>query len=62
MTATFLEALEATVPVRAGNEPEWLVALRRLAWNRFDEIGLPTTRNEDWRFTSVARIRKSSTV
>ena len=60
MTATFLEELEATTPLRAGNEPEWLVALRRLAWARFNEIGFPTTRNEDWRFTSVAPITQAT--
>jgi Fe-S cluster assembly protein SufD len=60
VTATFLEELEATKPVRAGNEPEWLVALRRLAWERFNAIGFPTTRNEDWRFTSVAPITQAT--
>lgn len=60
MTATFMEELEATKPVRAGNEPEWLVALRRTAWDRFNAIGFPTTRNEDWRFTSVAPITQAT--
>ena len=60
MTATFLEELEATIPVRADNEPEWLVALRRSAWDQFNKAGLPTTRNEDWRFTSVAPITQAT--
>lgn len=60
MTATFLEALEATPPFRTENEPEWLTALRKSAWERFNEIGLPTTRNEDWRFTSVAPITQAT--
>jgi Fe-S cluster assembly protein SufD len=60
VTATFLEELEATIPVRADNEPEWLVALRRSAWDRFNKAGLPTTRNEDWRFTSVAPITQAT--
>ncbi|MEP7327342.1 MAG: Fe-S cluster assembly protein SufD [Gemmatimonadota bacterium] len=60
MTATFLEELETAAPLRAGNEPAWLVALRQSAWDRFNAIGLPTTRNEDWRFTSVAPITKAT--
>ena len=60
MTATYLEELVATVPVRTGSEPEWLVNLRRDAWDRFSKIGFPTTRNEDWRFTSVAPISQAT--
>ncbi len=34
----------------------WLGAVRRSAIERFNEIGFPTTRQEEWRFTSVAPI------
>jgi Fe-S cluster assembly protein SufD len=37
----------------------WLRKLREDAFARFCEVGFPTTRDEDWRFTSVAAIAKS---
>jgi Fe-S cluster assembly protein SufD len=35
-------------------EPAWLADARRAALGRFEALGLPTTRHEDWRFTSLA--------
>lgn len=40
------------------NEPEWLANLRKNAMAAFAELGFPTTRAEDWRFTNVAPIAK----
>ncbi|MFN2565476.1 MAG: Fe-S cluster assembly protein SufD [Gemmatimonadaceae bacterium] len=37
----------------------WARALRRTALERFQAHGFPTTKNEDWHFTSVARIAES---
>ncbi len=39
-----------------GDEPEWVGALRRGAIESFRTLGFPTTKNEDWHFTSVAPI------
>lgn len=36
--------------------PEWARTLRSAAILRFETLGFPTTRNEDWHFTSVAPI------
>jgi Fe-S cluster assembly protein SufD len=36
--------------------PQWLDALRRRGMERFEALGYPTTKNEDWHFTSVAPI------
>jgi Fe-S cluster assembly protein SufD len=36
--------------------PEWLQLLRAQGMARFEELGFPTTKNEDWHFTSVAPI------
>jgi len=36
--------------------PEWLQALRVQGIARFEALGFPTTKNEDWHFTSVAPI------
>jgi Fe-S cluster assembly protein SufD len=37
-------------------DPAWLDALRRQAIERFTQLGFPTTKDEDWHFTSVAPI------
>jgi Fe-S cluster assembly protein SufD len=37
----------------AGRDPAWLLALREQAFSAFAAKGLPTTRDEDWRFTSL---------
>lgn len=37
-------------------DPRWLVDLRRGALERFGSLGFPDTRDEEWRFTSVAPI------
>ena len=36
--------------------PEWLQSLRTQGMDRFEALGFPTTKNEDWHFTSVAPI------
>jgi len=36
--------------------PEWLRSLREQGMARFEALGFPTTKNEDWHFTSVAPI------
>ena len=38
----------------AGNGQGWLQPVRRAAIAHFTEVGFPTTRDEDWRFTNVA--------
>lgn len=40
----------------AGDVPAWLVEIRRAGMSRFAEVGFPTTKEENWRFTSVRRI------
>jgi Fe-S cluster assembly protein SufD len=40
----------------AANAPAWLPTLRQQAFERFTALGFPTTRNEEWHFTSVAPI------
>jgi Fe-S cluster assembly protein SufD len=36
--------------------PPWLASLRRAALARFAEAGFPTTRDESWRYTNLARL------
>lgn len=42
--------------------PEWLRAIRKAAAARFEALGFPTTRDEEWRFTSVAPIARTAFV
>jgi Fe-S cluster assembly protein SufD len=53
MTTAAEKALAASFAPAAG-EPAWLADARRAALARFGALGLPTTRDEDWRFTSLA--------
>jgi len=41
---------------RQPGAPEWLQALRAKGIARFEALGFPTMKNEDWHFTSVAPI------
>jgi Fe-S cluster assembly protein SufD len=36
--------------------PAWVNVLRKQGMDRFESLGFPTTKNEDWHFTSVAPI------
>ena len=45
------ESLERQGALRS---PAWLLPVRRAAITRFAEMGFPTTRDEDWRYTSLA--------
>ncbi len=38
--------------------PSWIPPLRRAALSRFSEMGFPTRRDEEWRFTNVAPIER----
>jgi Fe-S cluster assembly protein SufD len=50
----YLEEYEQLAQATAGRSPPWLSRLRKTAAERFDALGFPGPRNEDWRFTSVA--------
>ncbi|HEY9450605.1 MAG TPA: SufD family Fe-S cluster assembly protein, partial [Gemmatimonadaceae bacterium] len=52
----YLEDFEASVSNGGGEGPSWLLPARRAAIERFTALGFPTTRVEDWHFTSVAPI------
>lgn len=48
----YLRAFDAAVRQRE-RESNWLRTLRRRAIDRFAELGFPTTREEEWKFTNV---------
>jgi Fe-S cluster assembly protein SufD len=45
---------------RASGEPAWLTTARRAALTRFQLLGFPTARNEEWRFTPLAPLVETS--
>jgi len=43
---------------RATKDPSWLQKIRKGALDRFADLGFPTTRVEEWKYTSVAPITR----
>jgi len=56
--SAFVAGFEAFDRARSGHEPEAVGAIRRRALERFAELGFPSVRQEEWRFTNVAPIAK----
>lgn len=56
MTAPYTDQFAAYSSNGGGEGPAWLPALRKRAFDRFADLGFPTTRDEDWHFTSVTPI------
>jgi Fe-S cluster assembly protein SufD len=54
-TDVYLERFEG----RARAEAPWLMGLRERAFSRFAEMGFPTTRLEDWKYTDVAPLART---
>src|SRR5215470_13643511 len=59
-TESYLESFAPFEDSAAAHDQEWLRSIRRSAIARFSELGFPTTRDEDWRFTNVAPIAETS--
>src|SRR3989442_3384188 len=55
-TERYVAAFEAFARNGASGAPKWLRELREGAIARFAELGFPTMKQEEWRFTSVAPI------
>jgi Fe-S cluster assembly protein SufD len=53
---SYLENFTDLVRTSAPGTPQWLRDMRESAFSRFYEVGFPTTRDEDWRFTSLATL------
>ena len=56
----FVAQYEAFAGDGAGSAPAWLRDLRAAGIARFAELGFPTTRQEEWRFTSVAPLAETA--
>lgn len=53
------EALRTLEKREASNIPSELASLRRTAFSRFAELGFPTPREEEWKYTNVSPILKN---
>ena len=56
---SFASAFRLATPQRS-NDPEWLRNLREESFQRFQHQGFPTVNNEEWKYTNVSSIAKSS--
>ncbi|MDR5899745.1 Fe-S cluster assembly protein SufD [Halomonas vilamensis] len=56
---TFLETLKARSQQRA-EEPTWIAARRQAGAARFEAMGFPTRRDEEWKYTDVRAISQTN--
>ncbi|HEU0198848.1 MAG TPA: Fe-S cluster assembly protein SufD [Burkholderiaceae bacterium] len=54
----YREQFTQLAPRQAGAQLPWLQRARARAFDRFAELGFPTTRLEEWKYTSVAALEK----
>ncbi len=56
----YLSGFEKLGKATAASQPEWLWARRRLGMQRFAELGFPTSRDEEWKYTNLAPLARKS--
>jgi Fe-S cluster assembly protein SufD len=56
----FLSAVAGLGRDASAGAPAWLREMRRTSLDRFAARGFPTTRDEDWKYTSIAPIESTS--
>jgi Fe-S cluster assembly protein SufD len=56
---SYLESFTDFARATASETPDWLRVLRDEAFARFCETGFPSTRDEDWRFTSLSALARA---
>ncbi len=54
----YLEAFEE-FNHHTGHQPSWLHTLREEAFAQFSDAGIPTTHDEDWRFTNLSTLAQT---
>ena len=57
-TDSYLAAFERLIEPSAGKHPSWVFPIRKAGIASFAELGFPTLRHEDWRFTNVGPLTK----
>jgi Fe-S cluster assembly protein SufD len=56
--STYHTAFQALQQRTAGGSPNWMVRLREGAMDRFEQLGFPSVKEEEWKYTNVAPISK----
>lgn len=59
-TISYQEQFERIEQELGAEKPQWLRDLQRRGLARFRELGFPTTKLEDWRFTNVTSLAKQN--
>jgi len=60
ISETYLSHFARREKAHAQNEQHWLHELRRKAISRFAELGFPTAKLEEWKFTNVGPLARTS--
>jgi Fe-S cluster assembly protein SufD len=55
----YADAFREFAAREAEGQPAWVARLREGAFARFEELGFPTTDEEDWKYTNVASIARA---
>jgi len=56
---TFIQGLEEiTQSLEDGKTPQWFNQLRRQGLSQFTELGIPTVKDEEWKYTNLAALAK----
>ena len=55
----YADAFREFAGAREG-EPSWMERLREGAFGRFEELGFPTTDEEDWKYTNIAPLARKA--
>jgi len=58
--SSYLEALRDLHSAQPASNVEWLDSLRNTAMERFSELGFPSVKDEEWKYTNVAPIARMS--
>src|SRR5919205_2765657 len=57
--SVYADAFREFAARAAEGEPSWVARLREGAFARFEELGFPTTDEEDWKYTNVAPVARA---
>lgn len=57
---TYASAFRELIETRAANEPSWLRLLRQKSFDRFESVGYPSVKDEDWKYTNITPIAKAN--
>jgi Fe-S cluster assembly protein SufD len=56
----FLSLFQQQASSLTAVEPSWVGSIRRAGIHRFAELGFPTTKNEEWKYTNVGPIARTA--